>query len=173
MAQMPGGMPGNGMGPGNIGHVYGKLMDTDSKPVNGASVMLMRKKMDSATKKIKEVLVKAMITKANGDFSFDELPVMGGFQLKISSSGFKATEQAVSFMPKMEPGAARPAAGAMPSFDKDLGKAQCVSCFYYCGYFNWSVQWHEHYGHYRFAAKGYRRFTGLYNHYTGAGSHAG
>ena len=101
MAQMPGGMPGgmggNGMGPGNIGHVYGKLMDTDSKPVNGASVMLMRKKMDSATKKIKEVLVKAMITKANGDFSFDELPVMGGFQLKISSSGFKATEQAVSF----------------------------------------------------------------------------
>ena len=125
MAQMPGGMPGgmagNGMGPGNIGHVYGKLTDTDSKPVNGASVMLMRKKMDSATKKIKEVLVKAMITKANGDFSFDELPVMGGFQLKISSSGFKATEQAVSFMPKMEPGAARPAAGAMPSFDKDLG----------------------------------------------------
>ena len=131
MAQMPGGMPGgmggNGMGPGNIGHVYGKLMDTDSKPVNGASVMLMRKKMDSATKKIKEVLVKAMITKANGDFSFDELPVMGGFQLKISSSGFKATEQAVSFMPKMEPGAARPAAGAMPSFDKDLGNIKLTT----------------------------------------------
>ncbi len=126
-AQMPGGMPGNGMGPGNIGHVYGKLMDTDSKPVNGASVMLMRKKMDSATKKIKEVLVKAMITKANGDFSFDELPVMGGFQLKISSSGFKATEQAVSFMPKMEPGAARPVAGAMPSFDKDLGNIKLTT----------------------------------------------
>ena len=131
MAQMPGGMPGgmagNGMGPGNIGHVYGKLTDTDSKPVNGASVMLMRKKMDSATKKIKEVLVKAMITKANGDFSFDELPVMGGFQLKISSSGFKATEQAVSFMPKMEPGAARPVAGAMPSFDKDLGNIKLTT----------------------------------------------
>ena len=131
MAQMPGGMPGgmsgNGMGPGNIGHVYGKLTDADGKPVNGASVMLMRKKIDSATKKIKEVLVKGMITKANGDFSFDELPVMGSFQLKISSSGFKASEQAVSFMPKMEPGAARPVAGAMPSFDKDLGNIKLTT----------------------------------------------
>jgi ferric enterobactin receptor len=129
IAQMPGGMPGGmgGMGGGNIGHVYGKLTDAEGKPISGASVMLMRKKMDSATKKMKQVLVKGMITKANGDFSFDELPVMGSMLLKISSSGFKATDQEISFMPKMEPGAPKPAAGGMPSVDKDLGNIKLIT----------------------------------------------
>ncbi len=126
-AQMPGAMGGNNMAQANIGHVYGKLTDADGKPVSGVSVMLMRKRMDSVTKKLKEVLVKGMITKSNGDFSFDELPVMGNLTLKISSSGFKAAEQAISFMPKMEPGAARPVAGAMPSFDKDLGNIKLTT----------------------------------------------
>ena len=86
-------MPGNNVGmpkPANIGHVFGKLTDADGKPLNGASVMLMLKKMDTATKKMKQVLVKGMITKNNGDFNFDELPVMSNLQLKISSSGYKA-----------------------------------------------------------------------------------
>ena len=130
-AQMPGGMPGgmggNIMAQANIGHVYGKLTDADGKPVSGASVMLMRKKVDTATKKLKEVLVKGMITKSNGDFSFDELPVMGNLQLKISSSGFEAAEKSISFMPKIEPGAAKPAPGAMPSFDKDLGNIKLTA----------------------------------------------
>ena len=63
-AQMPGGMPPGGAartgGPGNIGHVYGKLTDADGKGVSGASVMLMRNKMDSVTKKSKEVLLRSM-----------------------------------------------------------------------------------------------------------------
>ena len=126
-AQMPAGMSGMNMAQVNIGRVYGKLTDADGRPVSGASVMLMRKKMDSVTKKLKEVLVKGMITKSNGDFSFDELPVMGNLQLKISSSGFKAAEQSISFMPKMEPGAARPAAGAIPSFDKDMGNIKLTT----------------------------------------------
>ena len=128
-AQMPAGMQPGGMSKsmGNVGHVYGKLTDADGKPVTGASVMLMRKKMDSTTKKMKEVLVKGMITKSNGDFSFDELPIMGNLQLKISSSGFKATDQAISFLPKMEPGATKPAAGSMPSFDKDLGNIKLIT----------------------------------------------
>ncbi len=128
-AQMPAGMQPGGMnkGMGNVGHIYGKLTDADGKPVTGASVMLMRKKMDSTTKKMKEVLVKGMITKSNGDFSFEELPIMGNLQLKISSSGFKATDQTISFLPKMEPGATKPAAGSMPSFDKDLGNIKLVT----------------------------------------------
>ena len=128
-AQMPAGMQPGGMSKsmGNVGHVYGKLTDADGKPVTGASVMLMRKKMDSTTKKMKEVLVKGMITKSNGDFSFDELSTTGNLQLKISSSGFKATDQAISFLPKMEPGATKPAAGSMPSFDKDLGNIKLVT----------------------------------------------
>ncbi len=130
-AQMPGGMPQGGtggMGGGNVGHVYGKLTDADGKGINGASVMLMRNKMDSATKKTKEVLVKGLITKSNGDFNFEELPLKGELKLKVSNSGYKPYEQVISFFPKMAPGAAKPAAGAapssgggMPSFDKDLG----------------------------------------------------
>lgn len=70
--QIPAGMQPGGMnkGMGNVDHVYGKLTDADGKLVTGASVMLMRKKMDFTTKKMKEVLVKGIITKSNGDFSF-------------------------------------------------------------------------------------------------------
>ncbi len=126
-AQMPpGAMPGNGamQAPGNIGHVYGKITDADGKPIGDASVMLMQTKMDTTTKKMKQVLVKGMITKSNGDFNFEELPLMGKLVLKISTTGYKAMEQEVSFMPKRDPAAAttppaqRP---SMPSFDKDLG----------------------------------------------------
>ena len=121
-AQMPGGM----QQPPNIGHVYGKLVDGDAKPVGGASVMLMQNKMDTVTNKMKQVLLKGMITKNNGDFNFEELPVMGKLVLKISTTGFKATEQEISFMPKkgdVEPGA--PA--KRPSFEKDLGNIKLTA----------------------------------------------
>ena len=54
-AQMPQGMGGNAsmQGPGKIGHVYGKLLDSDGKPVGDASVMLMQNKMDTVSKKMK------------------------------------------------------------------------------------------------------------------------
>ena len=119
-AQMPGGFAGGGMGQSNMGHIYGKLTDANGKPIAGASVMLMQKKLDTTTKKIKESLLKGLITKSNGDFNFEELPLRAILVLKISSSGFSPIEQAVSFMPKMAPGTA-PAPGSMPSFDKDLG----------------------------------------------------
>ena len=124
--QIPTGTGGYNMGQPSLGHVYGKLIDADGKPVNGASVLLMNKKMDSSTKKIKQVLVKGLTTKANGDFSFDELNIKNNLVLKISNSGFKAIELPISFFIKMEPGAARPA-GGIPSFDKDLGNIKLVT----------------------------------------------
>ncbi len=125
MAQMPGAMPAgmqNG-GPGNVGHVYGKLINDAGKPVAEASVLLLQKKMDSTTKKMKDILLSATITKNNGDFSFEELPVRGNLTLKISAVGFKAYETTVSFMPKMNGTAPKQNAtpASMPSFDKDLG----------------------------------------------------
>ncbi len=77
--------------------------------------------MDTGTKKMKQVLVKANITQSNGDFDFDELPVMSKLQLKISSSGYKLLDQEISFLPKIEKGFPQPASGNMPSFEKDLG----------------------------------------------------
>lgn len=134
MAQMPGNM--QGAMPSNMGHMYGKLIDADSKPIIGASVMLMQNKFDSASKKNKEVLLKAMITKANGEFNFEELPIMGTLKLKVSSSGFAAYESPLSFLPKMDmtnlpkTATATPPSfpnGAMPSFDKDLGNIKLVT----------------------------------------------
>ncbi len=125
MAQMPGGMPAGmqNAGPGNLGHVYGKIVNDAGKPVSEASVLLMQKKMDSTTKKMKDVLLTATVTKNNGDFSFEELPVRGNLTLKISAVGFKPYEATVSFMPKMNGNAPKQnaAPATMPSFDKDLG----------------------------------------------------
>lgn len=120
-AQAPGGFTPGATGQRqampNMGHVYGKLVDKDNKPVPFASVMIMQSRYDSATQKPKDVLVKGMITEMNGDFSFEELPVTG-IKLKISATGYKSIDQAVSFINKA---AGAPKAGAMPSFDKDLG----------------------------------------------------
>ena len=123
-AQVPQGIPSNNAGmeaSKNIGHVYGKILDENGKPVNGASVLIMETKMDTVTKKMKQLLVSGMITKGNGDFDFVELPVMSKLQLKISNSGYKALDQNISFMPKREAGAVPPTQGNFPSFEKDLG----------------------------------------------------
>ncbi len=126
-AQFPGGgTPGKGLP--NLGHLTGKLTDSAGKPIAGASVLVLQTKVDTTTKKSKEVLVKGTTTGNNGEFNLEELPVMG-LKLKISATGFKETEQPVQFLDpsKMPKPGAQPAAGAMPSlpsFDKDLGKIE-------------------------------------------------
>ena len=94
----------------NSGHLYGKITDADGKPVEGASVLLLHQQMDSATKKMKMILVSGMNSKSNGDFDFTGVPVMGKLQLRASNSGYKTLVQDVSFKP-----------GSGFSFDKDLG----------------------------------------------------
>ncbi|MFT3934615.1 MAG: TonB-dependent receptor [Chitinophagaceae bacterium] len=131
LAQPGGGMPPGGAfpggqgGPPSNGHIYGKIVDTAGKPLSDVSIVLMHNKFDTATKKTKEVLLKGATTKSNGEFNFEELPIMGTLKLKISISGYKSYEQTISFMPP--PGSAPPAGGAMPSFDKDLGKIKLTT----------------------------------------------
>ena len=124
--------------PPSIGHVYGKITDSTGAAVNGASVILLQNRFDTLTKKRKEVLLKGITTKANGEFSFTDLPVFPALKLKISATGFKAFEQTVSFEMKMDAGAAPKQTPADPSqamaamssmmnaFDKDLGKIKLV-----------------------------------------------
>jgi ferric enterobactin receptor len=113
-AQMP---PGAGPGPGaaNMGHVYGKITDSTGRPLADVSVVLLQNRVDPASKKSKEVLLKGAVTKNNGEFNFEELPIMAPLKLKISISGYKTMEQTISF---------RPAAGGPPAFDQDLGKVK-------------------------------------------------
>lgn len=114
-AQPPSGaMQGRpGMTAPAIGRIYGKLIDGAGKPVSDATVLLLANKFDSSSKKMKEVLLKGSVAKANGEFSFEDLPILGRLKLKISATGFKAIEQDVSFM--------KPGTQGMPSTSKDLG----------------------------------------------------
>jgi len=129
-AQFPAG--GAGKGVPNMGHVYGKLVDSTGKPISEATVLLLRSKYDSVAKKSKMVLLKGLSTTSNGDFSFEDLPVFGQMKLKISATGYKSIEQNVTFQMKMPPGGvpknvtdpaqmANAMSNTINGFDKDLG----------------------------------------------------
>jgi outer membrane receptor protein involved in Fe transport len=121
-AQFPGGgMPpaqGKGMqAPPSIGIVFGKVVDSAGKPIQDASVILMGSKMDTATKKFKQVMLKAMSTKAAGSFRFEDLPLMGPLTIKISATGYAPFEKQFSIV---DPKQMKP--GSMPDVEKDFGK---------------------------------------------------
>lgn len=108
-AQGPGGkMP---MGMGMPGRVYGKIVDPDGKPVAYASVIILQNRMDSATKKLQEKLLKGALTKGNGEFTIEDLPARGPLKMKITATGYKTVEKPVTF----------------PPFDKDLGNIRLES----------------------------------------------
>ena len=119
MAQIPTGRPSGGAGGGNMnmGHFYGKVVDANKKGIDGATVQLKGSKFDPATKKASEVTLATMITASNGDFSFDQLSVMGNFKLIISGVGYKKYEKQISF--NLKPGG-NPQ-DMMALVDKDLG----------------------------------------------------
>jgi outer membrane receptor protein involved in Fe transport len=133
-AQYPGaGQRGGGAGRAggqgmNMGHFYGKIVDKkSSKGVSAASVQLIQSKRDS-TGKAKDVIVSGMLTKSNGDFSLENLPIMGNYRLSITAIGFKPIDQKVSFNLKMPQGAAGGGINggggmeqALAAVDKDLG----------------------------------------------------
>jgi outer membrane receptor for ferrienterochelin and colicin len=82
----------------NAGHIYGRVVDAKTnKSIDGASLQLTGNRFDSATKKMVPRTLRAGITLNNGDFDFDELPVMGNLTLKISAIGYKAATHVVSF----------------------------------------------------------------------------
>ncbi|ULQ51267.1 TonB-dependent receptor [Flavihumibacter fluvii] len=96
--KMPAGnMPPGGMPAGVTAQVYGKIVDSDGKPLPDVSVLLMRTTRDSTSKKSKDVLVSGLSTKANGDFNFADIPLGGPMKLKISSLEYTPIDQPVMF----------------------------------------------------------------------------
>jgi len=120
VAQMPGGnnaRPGQGR-PQVNGTFYGKLVEAKtSKPIEYASVQLIQNKMDTVTKKRKEVVIAGMLTDNHGDFRLENIPAFGQFKLQVTIVGFKPYEQTVSF--DIKPGGDM--ATMMAALDKDLG----------------------------------------------------
>lgn len=112
----------------NIGHFYGKFLDAKTnKPIDGASVVLFGNKFDTATKTRKEIVLKTVITSANGDFSFEDLAIMGNYKLKASAIGYKNFEKPLKFDIKFQQmsGGAQDGADGMQKIigmtDVDLG----------------------------------------------------
>jgi outer membrane receptor protein involved in Fe transport len=121
-AQMPGGnrpMGGQNM---NLGHFYGKVQETTSgKAVEAASVQLIQNKFDSVTKKRKDVVVAGMLTSKKGEFSLENLPVMGSYKLKVTAIGFKPLEIKVNFDLNMAAAKNGDFSSMLSGVDKDLG----------------------------------------------------
>jgi outer membrane receptor protein involved in Fe transport len=138
-AQFPmgGAAAGNRQAPPSIGRVYGKLVDSTGKGIRDATVLILQNHMDTATKKMKEVLLKGVTSQGNGDFNLEGLPIFGPLKLTISAVGFQPVTQTVRFEIKMPPGGApavRTQQGQMPdlsaiagNFEKDLGNITLVT----------------------------------------------
>jgi len=121
-AQMPGayGARSGGAGAGaNMGHFYGKIVDNNNKGLDGITLQLKGSKFDPISKKSIEQNLGTMLSAANGDFSFDNLPIMGNFKLIASGVGYKKLEKPLSFNLKM--GGGQNMQEMMAMVDKDLG----------------------------------------------------
>ena len=123
MAQPSAGMNRNaGNRPAMNGSFYGKVVEaTTGKSIEFASVQLLQNKLDSASKKRKEVVVSGMITRSNGEFRMENIPVFGQYKLKIDIIGYKPYEQMVSFEMKMPQGGNTDMTSMLSALDKDLG----------------------------------------------------
>ncbi|MET0465122.1 MAG: outer membrane beta-barrel family protein [Chitinophagaceae bacterium] len=76
----------------NSNRIYGKLIDKNTgKPIEAASVQLFANDAGN-----KDSLLTGMLTRANGDFSFDNLPSLKSFRLIISAIGFTQVDQEVT-----------------------------------------------------------------------------
>ncbi len=122
-AQMPGGRGQMAGGQSmNVGHFYGKLIDSaTNKPVEAASVQLIQNKLDTVTKKRKDVVVTGMLTTKKGEFSLENLPVMAQYRLKITAIGYKTIDRKISFQINMAGAKNGDMSSMLSGVDKDLG----------------------------------------------------
>jgi len=125
-AQMPtGGYTSRvgGAGRMNVGHFYGKVVDSKTgKGINAVTIQLTGNKFDTTTKQLKQAILKTILSEKNGDFSLDNLPVMGNFKLSITRVSYKPITQQLSFGIKMpSPGQAPDMQQMLQMVDKDLG----------------------------------------------------
>ena len=99
-AQYPtGGRPSGGMNQNlNIGRFYGRIVDgKTNKGIEAASVQILQTKIDSATKTKKDIVLTGQLTKSNGDFSLEGLPLRGQLTLKITAIGYLTQVKPVKF----------------------------------------------------------------------------
>lgn len=110
MAQGPGGRPPMGRGSAT-GTVYGKILESKSgKPIELASVQLLSIG-DSSKRSLKKQVIAGMITRGNGEFRLENIPVNKTYELTISVIGYDAYNQELKLTANMFDA----------SMEKDLG----------------------------------------------------
>ncbi|MBC7826778.1 MAG: TonB-dependent receptor [Chitinophagaceae bacterium] len=73
-----------------FGRVYGKVVDSKTnKGVEAASVQIFISMNDASGDKKTDSLIGGMLSRPNGDFNFDNLPLIDTFKFMISAVGFK------------------------------------------------------------------------------------
>lgn len=104
------------------GHFYGKVVDaTTAKPIEAATIQLIQNKFDSASQKRKDKLLSFKISDKRGEFSFESLPIMASFKLKITAIGYKLFESKVAFELDMTALKNGDFSSLLNGVDKDLG----------------------------------------------------
>jgi len=91
--------------------IYGKVVEENGKGLGYAAVQCFGKQMDPVTKTMKDTLLQGQLSKDNGDFNMEGVPVMGELTVVFSFMGYSEVRQTVSF--GGAPGAG-PKPGAMP-----------------------------------------------------------
>jgi outer membrane receptor protein involved in Fe transport len=82
----------------SISRLYGKVLDNRSgKGVTAASVQLLAMPQDSAAMLNKDSMLRGMLTRPNGDFSFENIQANGNILVRISAIGYETEERTVSF----------------------------------------------------------------------------
>ncbi|MDQ6761167.1 MAG: TonB-dependent receptor [Bacteroidota bacterium] len=79
--------------------IYGKVVDLQNKkPVVAASIQLMTRVPDSGSSLMRDSVIAAMLSEANGDFSFEHVPVADSLHVIISAVGYSPYSAYVPFI---------------------------------------------------------------------------
>ncbi|HUX84606.1 MAG TPA: outer membrane beta-barrel family protein [Chitinophagaceae bacterium] len=118
----------------SIGHIFGTVEDSlGGTPLPGATVLVLQNKYDTATHSRKDILLKGTTTGGNGEFSLEDLPIIGVLKVEISMVGYRKITLPVTILKfnaatmSRRPPAGQTGQGSfnpdnLPSFDKDLGR---------------------------------------------------
>jgi outer membrane receptor protein involved in Fe transport len=89
-------IPRDQQGRGNLmGRLYGKLVDADNRGIPAASVEVYVQRRNAAPGSGYDSLIAGMLTRNNGEFSFEQFRLPDSFAVKISNLGYATRLQIV------------------------------------------------------------------------------
>ncbi len=85
-------------GPAVNGRFYGRILDDlTGKPLAYAGVQMVALKLDSLTRQKQEVVIAGQLSRENGEFNFENIPLRGDYTLKITYMGYESVVQKIAF----------------------------------------------------------------------------